>query len=263
MTPRELSIGGKSCVVVDGGCTTIVNPETGDAKAFVLDYSFDSSEPSDKTGSYADNMVVFNQIGSLLIKNAMGGFNTSLFCHGSSQSGKTYTLIGQESDPGVLPRTLEYLFQQDPIVSESIIVHASFYEVIDEQVRDILKRDFYAPGGLKVRMQGEGSGCLIEGLSRVRLQSMGDCEELLARVLHAMSSISPTAHTIFTVELHTSTYIQNSDPSKPPKQVLEPLSKFHLVDLSGANGGDTSLVPGGKTRTSAQDKSLLAWANVM
>lgn len=32
MTPRELSLGGKSCVVVDGGCTTIVNPETGDAK---------------------------------------------------------------------------------------------------------------------------------------------------------------------------------------------------------------------------------------
>ena len=32
MTPRELSLGSKSCVVVDGGCTTIVNPETGDAK---------------------------------------------------------------------------------------------------------------------------------------------------------------------------------------------------------------------------------------
>eukprot|EP00282_Hemiselmis_andersenii_P043519 CAMPEP_0172061964 /NCGR_PEP_ID=MMETSP1043-20130122/8778_1 /TAXON_ID=464988 /ORGANISM="Hemiselmis andersenii, Strain CCMP441" /LENGTH=233 /DNA_ID=CAMNT_0012721831 /DNA_START=223 /DNA_END=920 /DNA_ORIENTATION=+ len=233
MTPRELSIGGKSCVVVDGGCTTIVNPETGDAKAFVLDYSFDSSEPGDKTGSYADNMVVFTQIGSLLIKNALGGFNTCLFCHGSSQSGKTYTLIGQESDPGLLPRVLECLFQQDAVVSEAIVVHASFYEVVDEQVRDILKRDFYAPGGLKVRMQGDGNGCRVEGLSRVRLQSMGDCEELLTRVLHALSSISPSAHTIFTVELHTATLIPNSDPSKPPKQTLEPLSKFHLCDLAG------------------------------
>jgi hypothetical protein len=37
-----------SCIVVDGSCTTLVNPDTGDAKAFVLDYSFDSSDPSDR-----------------------------------------------------------------------------------------------------------------------------------------------------------------------------------------------------------------------
>ena len=38
-----------SCIVVDGSCTTVVNPDTGDAKAFVLDYSFDSSDPSDRS----------------------------------------------------------------------------------------------------------------------------------------------------------------------------------------------------------------------
>lgn len=37
-------MGGKSCIVVDGSCTTLVNPETGDAKAFVLDYSYDSMD---------------------------------------------------------------------------------------------------------------------------------------------------------------------------------------------------------------------------
>jgi len=42
-----------SCVVVDGSCTTLVNPDTGDAKAFVLDYSFDSSDPSDRSVFHA------------------------------------------------------------------------------------------------------------------------------------------------------------------------------------------------------------------
>ena len=85
-------------------------------QAFVLDYSFDSSEPGDKTGNYADNHKLFKELvspphpcslsfvlcrslllwqGTLMIRNALGGLNTCLFCHGASQSGKTYTLIGE------------------------------------------------------------------------------------------------------------------------------------------------------------------------
>ena len=63
---------------------------------------------------------------------------------------KTYTLVGQESDPGLLPRLLEALFQQEAVLSGQLVVTASFYEIKDEQVRDILKQDFYTPGGLKV-----------------------------------------------------------------------------------------------------------------
>ena len=78
--------------------------KAGGLQAFVLDYSFDSSEPSDRTGKYADNLVLFQELGNLLIQSTLAGFNTCLFCHGAPQSGKTYTLIGQESDPGMLPR---------------------------------------------------------------------------------------------------------------------------------------------------------------
>ena len=49
---------------------------------------------------------------------------------------------------------LESLFQQDAVMGRAIAVRASFYEVISEQVRDVLKKDFYSPGGLKVRMMG-------------------------------------------------------------------------------------------------------------
>ena len=37
---------------------------------------------------------------------------------------------------------------------------ASFYEIKDEQVRDILKQDFYTPGGLKVRTLADKRGCM-------------------------------------------------------------------------------------------------------
>jgi hypothetical protein len=109
--PREISQGAKSCVVIDGACTTLVNPESGNARAFVLDYSYDSSEPDDMSGRYASNLTIFRDLGLPMLAKALEGVNTCLFTHGQSGSGKTYTMIGQENDPGLMPRLLESLFQ--------------------------------------------------------------------------------------------------------------------------------------------------------
>ena len=181
-------------------------------------------------------------------------------------SGKTYTLVGQESDPGVLPRLLEALFQQEAVVSGQISVTASFYEIKDEQVRDILKQDFYTPGGLKVRTLGEGSGSVIEGLTLAPLREMSDCEELLAQILKYLGAIEASAHTIFSLQLST----QGVGVDARGLPLLEPYSSIRIVDLAGAKAGGggndrmAKLSGGGKAgKQQSQDKSLLAWANVM
>ena len=181
-------------------------------------------------------------------------------------SGKTYTLVGQESDPGVLPRLLEALFQQEAVVSGQISVTASFYEIKDEHVRDILKQDFYTPGGLKVRTLGEGSGSVIEGLTLAPLREMSDCEELLAQILKYLGAIEASAHTIFSLQLST----QGVGVDARGLPLLEPYSSIRIVDLAGAKAGGggndrmAKLSGGGKAgKQQSQDKSLLAWANVM
>ena len=196
-------MGAKRCVVVDGNCTTIVNPDTGDAKAFVLDYSFDSSDPTDRSGWQANNETIFQDVGTQVIKNALEGYKVCVFAHGQVASGKTYSLVGQESDPGLLPRVLEAMFQQEAVTSGRLAVTASFYEIKDEQVRDILKQDFYTPGGLKVRTLPNGSGSVIEGLSMVPLREMVDCEELLAQILKFLGAIEPSTHTVFSLDLYS------------------------------------------------------------
>ena len=264
LTPRELSMGAKSCVVVDGSCTTIVNPETGDAKAFVLDYSFDSSDPTDRSGWHATNDTVFREVGTQIVKHTLEGYNVCLFAHGPSGAGKTYTLVGQESDPGLLPRVLEAVFQQDAVVKEQLAVSASFYEIKDEQVRDILKQDLYSPGGLKVRTLPNGGGSVIEGLSAAPLREMLDCEELLAQILKYLGAIEPSAHTVFTLELFRRSEV--FDASGRPQ--LVPYSSLRIIDLAGAVAGSTndklSKIGGPKgAKAPSADKSLLAWANVM
>jgi hypothetical protein len=229
-------MGAKSCVVVDGSCTTIVNPETGDAKAFVLDYSFDSSDPTDRSGWHATNDTVFREVGTQIVKHTLEGYNVCLFAHGPSGAGKTYTLVGQESDPGLLPRVLEAVFQQDAVVKEQLAVSASFYEIKDEQVRDILKQDLYSPGGLKVRTLPNGGGSVIEGLSAAPLREMLDCEELLAQILKYLGAIEPSAHTVFTLELFRRSEV--FDASGRPQ--LVPYSSLRIIDLAGAVAGSTN-----------------------
>jgi hypothetical protein len=46
--------------------------------------------------------------------------------------------------------TYIHTYIQESIVDGSVSVRVSFCEVAHEQIRDVLRRDFYSPGGLKV-----------------------------------------------------------------------------------------------------------------
>lgn len=47
---------------------------------------------------------------SPLIKDALDGYNASLFAYGSTGSGKTYSLMGNWKDVGIVPRAVEEVF---------------------------------------------------------------------------------------------------------------------------------------------------------
>jgi len=105
-------------------------------------------------------------------------------------------------------------------------------------------------------MRSDGRGSDVEGLSKVFLTSMKDCEDFLAQVLRCMGGIAQGAHAIFTLDLFSAhEAIQAGGEARP-------FSKIHLVDLAGSSAGATDIVTN-KPQQTPQDKSLLAWANVM
>jgi kinesin family protein 23 len=53
---------------------------------------------------------VFDVVARPLVENLIRGKNGLLFTYGVTGSGKTYTMTGQESGDGVLPRCLDVLF---------------------------------------------------------------------------------------------------------------------------------------------------------
>jgi hypothetical protein len=42
----------------------------------------------------------------------MNGINSTILCYGQTGSGKTYTMFGTKTNPGLVPRSIQQLFQE-------------------------------------------------------------------------------------------------------------------------------------------------------
>merc|ERR1711988_1147181 len=69
-----------------------------------------------------------------------------MFAYGQTGSGKTYTMTGEtdESNKGIIPRTVQYTFDEISRLSVQgweLKVTASFLEIYNETIRDLLVED--------------------------------------------------------------------------------------------------------------------------
>jgi len=58
----------------------------------------------------ADQKDVFTRVSLPLVDNLLKGRNSLLFTYGVTGSGKTFTMTGTPQDSGILPRSLDVLF---------------------------------------------------------------------------------------------------------------------------------------------------------
>ena len=49
-------------------------------------------------------------IGRPIIQKVVNGYNGTIFLYGQTTSGKTYTMLGNKNDPGILPFAIKDLF---------------------------------------------------------------------------------------------------------------------------------------------------------
>ncbi|CAH0546445.1 unnamed protein product [Brassicogethes aeneus] len=79
-------------------------------------------EFSEIFGPNATQNEVFDNIIKPKLLGFINGKNSTLMTYGASGAGKTFTIIGTASNPGLVPRTLEYLFRTIPQLSQIIKV---------------------------------------------------------------------------------------------------------------------------------------------
>ena len=86
---------------------------------------------------------VFLQCGDAAIKSCMEGYNYCIFAYGQTSSGKSHTVIGPESDPGVAPRFAASLFEEiERRKAKDDRLHFSVelccFEIYNERATDLL-----------------------------------------------------------------------------------------------------------------------------
>jgi Kinesin motor domain len=167
----RLSVSPKRCLSQDGGvpakCVSLVDettiriiPPDGalgtrksvsaiDDKIFTFDKVF--AEESSQEDIY--------QSISAHVKATVRGYNTTIFAYGSTGSGKSYTMTGNSSAPGIIPRAISEVFSiiEATAAQESDVffyVRLSYVELYNNNFRNLLE---FASKELSVKEKGKTS----------------------------------------------------------------------------------------------------------
>ncbi|EGF99476.1 uncharacterized protein MELLADRAFT_50691, partial [Melampsora larici-populina 98AG31] len=77
-----------------------------------------------------------------MIRDAVEGYNSTLFAYGATGSGKSHSMIGSEKEIGIVPRAIDDVFdliEQDQ--EREYVIRVSYLEIYNEQLVDLLSID--------------------------------------------------------------------------------------------------------------------------
>ncbi|KAL9029874.1 MAG: hypothetical protein Q9196_001934 [Gyalolechia fulgens] len=282
--PREIERGAQCLVQMDPDteATTLQAPNTTDAansrtqsrkiveeKRFTFDSSFWSHNTEDE--HYAHQEDIYNALGEEFLDHNFEGYHTCIFAYGQTGSGKSYTMMGTPTQPGLIPRTCEDLFQRiESSVSPNIsyTVRVSYFEVYNEHVRDLLgpqpRSSDPHPFYLKIR-ESPTEGPYIKDLTDLpvknyhellRYMRLGDNNRTTAST--KMNDTSSRSHAVFTIMLKQIHHDLATDST------TERLARIRLVDLAGSERAKATEATGARLREGSNiNKSLTTLGRVI
>ncbi|GAA5986956.1 hypothetical protein JCM10908_000968 [Rhodotorula pacifica] len=163
-----------------------------------------------------------------VVKAALGGFNGTVFAYGQTASGKTHTMLGSPSEPGIIPLAVDELFfhihHQHSRRSYSLRV--SFLEIYNEQLRDLLAPAHPAAKGPEIVENG-----MVKNLEERAVSLPEEVLEVLKegetrRRVGATdwNERSSRSHCVFIVTIESMSKTDGSART----------SKLNLIDLAGS-----------------------------
>eukprot|EP01060_Flectonema_neradi_P010355 TRINITY_DN17447_c0_g2_i1.p1 TRINITY_DN17447_c0_g2~~TRINITY_DN17447_c0_g2_i1.p1 ORF type:complete len:864 (+),score=168.17 TRINITY_DN17447_c0_g2_i1:95-2686(+) len=242
-----------------------------DKQPFQFDYCYTSFKPrsitfdsdSDDDGPVSGSQdEVYERTGLPALKNAWEGYNACVFAYGQTSSGKTYTMMGSKTEPGVIPRLCRSLFekieeikeQQNEGKKKTVKVQVSFMEIYNEKVKDLLRPPDKGPKVFQSRFDERPigdeyqnlrvrnhplHGPFVEGITKKDVGTWGQCVEVIrngnsARACTStqMNDTSSRSHAIFQLWITQTEYLGAKMKGQPITS--NRTAKLNLVDLAGS-----------------------------
>uniref|UniRef100_A0A8C7JUK0 Kinesin-like protein n=1 Tax=Oncorhynchus kisutch TaxID=8019 RepID=A0A8C7JUK0_ONCKI len=183
-----------------------------------------------------------------LVDSVLLGFNGTIFAYGQTGTGKTYTMEGVRNDPerrGVIPNSFEHVFTHiSRSQNQQYLVRASYLEIYQEEIRDLLSKD--QSGRLELKERPD-TGVYVKDLSSFVTKSVREIEHVM-NVGNQNRSVGSTnmnehssrSHAIFVIT------IECSELGVDGENHIR-VGKLNLVDLAGSER---------QTKTGAQGERL-------
>ncbi|CAJ0958792.1 unnamed protein product, partial [Mesorhabditis belari] len=171
---------------------------------------------------------IFDEI-SPIITSCIDGYNVCIFAYGHTGSGKTYTMEGPSTDPGINQRALQQLFETvtDRDGDIDYTINVSMIEIYNEKLKDLLTP---STSTLCIR-QGEDGRTSIPGLTEQNVDSLNAVTETLNRgkknkaiAATDANKESSRSHVIVRVTVIATNRITNRAT----------VGRLNLVDLAGS-----------------------------
>ncbi|OWF55341.1 kinesin-like protein KIF22-B [Mizuhopecten yessoensis] len=197
--------------------------------------------------------------------HALQGQNVSIFAYGPTGAGKTHTMLGTSSNPGVIPRVINGVFQK---ISEEkkackgeqwkYNVSFSYLEIYNEKVMDLLD---VKNSDLPIREDGD-KNIFVPGLAKREIESFdefkvhfGPASNNRTVAVTKLNDRSSRSHCILRLDLRKS-------------QLCAPFRELHgkiyLIDLAGSEDNRRTGNQGIRLKESgAINKSLFVLGEVV
>ncbi|KAM6118587.1 LOW QUALITY PROTEIN: kinesin-like protein KIF12 [Phoenicopterus ruber ruber] len=183
-----------------------------------------------------------------LVELAIDGFSCTVFAFGQTGSGKTYTLMGplaqskdQPAAPallGLMQRSFAFLLEQSRSCGSGLALSASYLEIYNEQVRDLLSPG--PPCALPLRWS-KTRGFYVENQLSVDFESLEAIADLLLQgsqrrqtSAHALNRHSSRSHALLTI--HIRSRAPSACPSKQGTLCFVDLAGSERVKETGSSG---------------------------
>ncbi|KFP09875.1 Kinesin-like KIF3C, partial [Egretta garzetta] len=241
------------------GQVSIRNPRAAPGelpKTFTFDAVYDASS---KQADLYDETV------RPLIDCVLQGFNGTIFAYGQTGTGKTYTMQGAWAEPekrGIIPLSFEHIFTHiSRSQNQQYLVRASYLEIYQEEIRDLLAKDQSKKLELK---ENPETGVYIKDLSSFVTKNVKEIEHVMnlgsqTRSVGStnMNEHSSRSHAIFLITIECS-------EMGPDGEEHIRVGKLNLVDLAGSERQSKMGAHGERPKEASKiNLSLSALGNVI
>ncbi|XP_066588411.1 kinesin-like protein KIF3B [Prorops nasuta] len=200
------------------------DPSSDNVKVFTFDAVYDGN---------SSQQELYEETVRPLVSSVLDGFNGTIFAYGQTGTGKTYTMEGSKVEHekrGIIPRSFEHIFSHiGRSENMQYLVRASYLEIYQEEIRDLLHPDQTLRFELKEKPE---TGVFVKDLSSTVCKSAAEIQQLMNvgnqnRTIGAtnMNEHSSRSHAIFLITIEMGVMGDKGGIR---------VGRLNLVDLAGS-----------------------------